>query len=269
MNEENRGIDNILRYGWTIKDSCEGILMRVSKHNIKIPHEYQRPHKTSKINEIAKNWSWIAFGVLIIAAREDRGLYVIDGQHRLMAGLRRSDITELPCIIFEVESVSKEASGFIQVNTNRKPLDSFSRYKASIESGDTNYVDLHNVLNKYNVIDGPTSRNRNTIACLSTCIRIIKTYDVDSFTHTFDLAYNCSKINEPITSLLLEGLHYLLENLKSDIVAFKKRVIQVGNTSLSEGARRAALYNGNGGYKVWANGMLEVINKALRNKFYI
>jgi len=43
----------------------------------------------------------------VVALRDDNKWFVVDGQHRKLAADQRSDIRELPCLVFE----TNEAGG--------------------------------------------------------------------------------------------------------------------------------------------------------------
>lgn len=89
------------------------------------------------IIRIAKNWDWDLCQPFIVSQREDRSLYVVDGQHRLAAAIMRNDIDQLPCFVCALPDLASEADRFVQFNKNRKSLSSLDLWKASAASGDT------------------------------------------------------------------------------------------------------------------------------------
>ena len=105
------------RYGWS-NPGQQGKQILIDKFDLEIPVEYQRDLSEQKVVELTKLFMWAAFGVLTIVERDGRFL-VADGQHRLYAVLRRSDVTFVPCIVFKVNSIEEEAKIFLAINTSR------------------------------------------------------------------------------------------------------------------------------------------------------
>lgn len=75
----------------------------------------------------------------------------------------------------------------------------------------------------------------------------------------------------PIAEKLLDGLWYINERMDGGIEnkRFVDRMNTIGARKLVESANKAAAYFVSGGAKVWATGMMDEINKGLRNKFVL
>jgi hypothetical protein len=130
----NGSVSKIDRYGWKMVDE-RGMFEWISKERLNVDETYQRNASAIRIAALASEWSWTGCGCLIVGMRPDGSLWVIDGQHRKLAADRRSDVKELPCLIFEGEP-SKEAKGFISANCNRKALSMIEKMNALVMSGD-------------------------------------------------------------------------------------------------------------------------------------
>jgi hypothetical protein len=129
------GRSKVEHYKWTMQDvSQPGEMQLVPKGEIAIDHAYQRQANEMKVRCMAGEFSWVAFGAITVNRRGGK-LYVMDGQHRLEAALRRDDVQNVPCIIYNLPSTKEEASGFLSLNTNRKPVSSIDKFKAQIVSG--------------------------------------------------------------------------------------------------------------------------------------
>ena len=107
----NGNITKVERYNWKMQDS-PGALRMVKKGDLQVDHTYQRNANEMKLIAIAKDWSWIACGAIVVADREGV-LFVVDGQHRVLAARKRSDIAELPCLVFKTHEAKQEAKGFL------------------------------------------------------------------------------------------------------------------------------------------------------------
>src|SRR4051812_44439221 len=104
-----RSVSKVEKFGWIIVDK-RGVAMDIPKCSLHVDKSYQRDALgSSKILRIAREWSWIACGRLIVGIRPDGSYVVIDGQHRKLAADKRSDIADLPCEVFEVLGPSQEA----------------------------------------------------------------------------------------------------------------------------------------------------------------
>lgn len=69
LNEErahNGKMSKIDRYNWTIQDT-PGEMKFIHKASIEIDHSYQRNANETKLTAIARDWSWIACGAIVVA----------------------------------------------------------------------------------------------------------------------------------------------------------------------------------------------------------
>lgn len=107
-----------------------------------VDHAYQRmaeePSSRRLIQHIAENWDWRLCAPLTVSDRQppEAGLYVIDGQHRLAAAVRRGDITEIPCIISKFEGIEDEARLFVALNSARRQVGDVEKFHARVASKD-------------------------------------------------------------------------------------------------------------------------------------
>lgn len=138
--------DKIDRYGWTVKDA-PGKYMMIDKAELNIDLAYQRERRSvTKIRAIASAWSWPACGALVACERGGK-YWVIDGGHRKLAADMRSDIRALPCLIFELnEDVRREATAFLDINTQRTSPKEIDKINARLTQGDVTIADLVDLL---------------------------------------------------------------------------------------------------------------------------
>ncbi len=264
----NGKTDKITRYGWTVADK-RGVLKLISKHDLLIPDEYQRDLNEAKAKEYASSWSWFGCGVLVVAQRQDGLLYVVDGQHRKSAAMRRSDISELPCIVFETENLKDEAKAFITTNTGRRSMSAIEKLKGLSVSGDELAAFVVHQINMQGLRIAKTATKGKEIKCITACQKIASK-NRNSFIESLSLCAELSEqSNEPIAERVLFGIDYINSHVEGGIAdrRLRSRIIQVGSVALLEGANKAAAYFARGGEKVWADGMLSVINKGLRTQF--
>ena len=258
-----RAITKVEKFGWTIKDE-PGLFMMVNKNEINIHPAYQRPLNNAKVLEIAKAWSWMAAGIIIIGERGNE-FWAIDGQHRVAAAKKRHDIQELPCLIFSTESVEQEAQGFLDVNTGRKPVSGLAKFTASISAGDENSRFVHALLSEVGITAKAVASGRKELKSIAWAISRSKenrpAFEV-VVRLVSELCEECS-----VSEWLLDGLYYLHVNgLSLTDKKTRERLVKVGAPRLVEAAKRASAYYARGGAKIWGTGMLDEFNKGFRTK---
>lgn len=253
------GLSKVERYGWTIKDR-PGALLDIPKGDMRVDETYQRAANENKIRAIAREWSWIACGVIIVAER-DNVFYVVDGQHRVIAARRRADIKTLPCIVFETTGAVEEAAGFLRANTQRKMLGGVDRFRALVATGNPAAVfvrDLCAAVHREVKATGAA----NSVRCVMTLLKYAA-QDPKTLEKLWPLI-NSLHEGEVISERIVEGLMYLEQHMpKGESLTDRKwhdRVLRIGAASLIEAANKASAFYARGGAKVWAIGMVQALN---------
>jgi len=261
----HQGVDKLKRYGWNLKDR-PGEFRLIHKRDLVISDEYQRDAMQGKVSEISAAWSWIACGAITVGDRDGK-LWVIDGQHRVLAARRRSDIENLPCIVFVTWSVREEAVGFLDVNAGRKAVSARGKFKARIAAGDNVAVSTEALLRDLGLEIRSTPHSPNHLKCIDWVLRRVEQNE-DQARRVLGLARDlCARDEVPIPSKLLDGLYYIDERLGLDNKNLCLRIRKIGADRLVVGATKAASFYSKGGARVYAQGMMEEINKGMRNKF--
>lgn len=118
--------------------------------DLSIDPTYQRSIETGPsqalVKRIAREWDWGLCQPLNVARRTDGSLWVIDGQHRLAAATLRGDIYDLPCVIVASRTQQDEASAFVALNQQRRPLSKLELFKAALASGNVEARDISDAL---------------------------------------------------------------------------------------------------------------------------
>jgi hypothetical protein len=239
--------------------------MLIDKNNLVFDHQsYQREAIEAKVNDIAKDWSWIACGAILVAERDGK-FFVMDGQYRTLAARKRDDIKQVPCMVFGTEDVKKEAKGFLVANTLRKPVNAVGKYRALITVEDPNAVFVESLLDQI----GRSPRNHgsgSSASCLSTLLKLAGK-DKRVLAEVVRLADELCT-GRVLQGVLIETLMYIEVNLRDGetIVTgkWRDRIMAIGFDELAAGAKAAATFECKGGPFVWARGMLKRINKGLR-----
>lgn len=263
------GANKIDRYDWKIKGD-PGILTTIHKDVLLVNSAYQRQAKSGKVLNLARDWSWVACGALVVT-RRDGEYWVIDGQHRLLAAQSRSDITHLPCVLFDLSDIELEARGFLDLNANRKPITAVEKQNALVVAGDEIAVFVHDEIARNGLDVSGSTKAAGTIHAVGWCIKHARE-DREAFIVVLRLAAELSaKDRAPVRERLLDGLSYIHEKVEGGLFEkrLNKRIRDKGANVLYQAANKGAAYHGSGGAKVYGEGMLTELNRGMVNKFEV
>jgi len=264
------GVSKVSIYNWTTKNE-PGIFMEIPKTALRIDHfdndktiGYQRPKQRSSVLRIARNWSWVSCGVLIVADR-DGDMFIIDGQQRWSAALLREDIKTLPCIVFQDLNIAQEAEGFVDVNSNRNAVRMVEKYHALLTAKNPLALKLKTILDEYGIEVVVNPKKGLQTKAIGLFLDVIKSDE--SFCRL--LAYISSQLsraeNVPIKHNLLDGLIYINQHtggLQDKVI--QQRLMKTGMNDLLLSINKAVGFFGKGGAKVYADGMIQAMNKGCR-----
>ena len=259
----SNGMTKVEQYKWLMTGK-PGDLVYLAKSALQIDHSYQRNAKNSRVLRLAKRWNWLACGVLTVAMRGGR-YYVVDGQHRLMAALKRSDIESLPCLVFESAEMRDEAVAFRDANKERRPITTFEQWNAELVAQDEPTVFTHAIIMKAGRIPSNTA-GPTTVRCLGALVAA---------------ARNTRKELEVVWPLVVQVCHgnvlhervlgalmYLECNLVDGQSVVDKRwrekILRLGFKGIQDASQRAAAFYSKGGTKIWALGVMQELNKGCR-----
>ena len=269
VGQSGQVLDKVARYSWRLKDE-PGTLMNLDKRVIRVNEEYQRSAHEQKVLAIAASWSWMAFGCLIVAYR-DETYWAIDGMHRWLAAMKRSDITKVPCIVFETEDIKSEARGFLDANSLRKPVTAHEKYKAMLVVGDENARLVNEVFESLGITMTATAKASMQLNAAHWCSRHAG-LNPERFIRVMETAaLLCKAEGLPVKQILLSGLWHLDAKVEGGLSNRRllDLLIEKGGSSLMSAAQKSAAHYGNRGARVLAEGMLHEINRKLRIKIML
>jgi uncharacterized protein DUF6551 len=266
--EKTRGfrgndLDKKDKYKWVTVDES-GVLYEASKQELKIDDTYQRSMcSESRIASIAQAWSWLACGTIIVAEREDKTLWVIDGQHRVLAAMRRSDIQDLPCLVFKSDSPESEARAFFRANCIRGNVSPYDKLRALLVSKDQTAIDAVDLMNAQGYRPS-TGDHPHCLRCISAFLTAMKTSR-----HVLERVWPMiAKLHDglAIRKTVFAAFIYLGKYGSEDIASeeWQRRVLKAGLHNIANGIDRACSAYVKGGTKVYAQAVLEIINKGVR-----
>jgi hypothetical protein len=267
--DSHGGIPKIERYGWRAGGS-PGELAWIPKGEIELPMEYQRPQEDQeqKIREIAAKFDWLCFGALVVVRRPNStGYFVMDGGGRWSATMRRSDIEKVPCVVFNVDSLGEEARGFLGLNARRKSVTAVAKYKPQLLSGVEEALVVHELCEAAGR-KVASFASQGTVTCVASMMLLAKT-DAQRLRRLWPMICDIC-VGQGIHERILQAIFYIDKNMSGPELLtdrrWRSRLLALGYEGILAGATKASAYYAKGGAKVWAMGVVEAMNKGLREE---
>lgn len=260
-------------YKWTTWGSPPVFVGKMHKNHLAVDPVYQRDPCRSKIELLCANWKWVAVGALLVARRNDGRHFIYDGQHRWYAALRRSDITELPCIVTEIESVEEEAEAFLEANTARLRLGSVDRFNAELQARRPDALAIDDTLKKFGFRVVKTCRKFEDISCVGALHEVCELshthgkdaglflYEVVEFVYEW---FRQHGIDKSISDKDLRPAAYLHNDHKLRFALrdklFREQLLMTHPADLRKAAINMEKEQQKGGHKVWASGWISYLD---------
>jgi hypothetical protein len=194
---------------------------------------------------------------------------VIDGQQRLNAARRRSDIDVLPCLIFRTveESAKDEASKFLLLNTHRASLRAFDKFRAELvaENPDTVFVDR--LVSEAKRVPADSARP-TTVCCLRELQKLVEK-DRAAVTRIWSILVPLCE-GYSLHARLLQALFWIEKRMPEEESLcdsrWRKRILLIGYSQLLTAISQSVEYHDSSGPRIFAAGVAKEINKRLRTR---
>jgi hypothetical protein len=242
--------------------------MEIDKADLLIDHNYQRDEvNISKVRSIASAWSWAGCGAISVALRPDGRFFVFDGQHRVLAAKQRGDIKAMPCMVYECDSVAKEAAGFLVTNSERKPVTAIDKFRSLIFTDDEAATVVRDIFEDLGLEISKTATRPGQIKCVARCMTLAS-IGRDAFEKAIRLAERVCRDVSPVSEDIVAGLFHLQKRHQLlDDNRFVRRVIDIGHSAITDGIRRSKVFRQKGGEITLMEGILLAVNHKLRHRF--
>ena len=126
---------------------------------------YQRDLDTARVERMSNQYDRTLLGVLEVSAREDGRYAIIDGQHRWAVVERVSGIAEhLACQVHTGLSQEEEARLFLEIDTGRRNLTWWDRWRARRAKGDPSVLAIDEILKRHQLQVNPAPDDGNVRA---------------------------------------------------------------------------------------------------------
>lgn len=263
------GVDKVKMYGWVFADS-PGELAMVDKRLLRVDSRYQRDLKLSRVISLVSEWSWVSCGALIVAKRADESLWVVDGQHRLLAAQRRSDISTLPCVVFSVSEVEDEARNYERANSNRGSMKGHDLFKSRLFSRDPIALAVNDLVAASGRRIGAQSSPKE-VNCVGLLYKLAKDNGAVLKTVWPVIVDVCD--GNILSSRIVEAICFVESRMpEGESLSdhrWRSRLTHAGYEELSASMTRFAAAFAKGGARPWAIGLLAAINKGLHKKLVV
>jgi hypothetical protein len=255
--------DKVAKFKWRPL-GLTGEFEWINKKSLSVDRSYQRDDEyKQKIISIAADWKWESCGAISVMKRKDGSYMVIDGQNRTLAAWRRSDISDLPCMVFLSKGIEHEASSFIEINTNRKPVSAYAKFRAKLVAADQSALEILSVLSDNQLILKADGKTPGAISCIAACQRL-HAQSLSRFKATISIASDLARADDVgVCNILIGGLSVLDRKVLNGFSNKRlvQRLYEIGAIALVDAARKMSYRVGKGGEFIWAEGMLEIVNR--------
>jgi hypothetical protein len=241
--------------------------MMIRKQDLNVDHSYQRDKVfVQKVRQIASQWSWAGCGCILVAMRTDGSFWVFDGQHRVLAAKTRSDIHELPCMVFDCVDVKQEAAGFLVSNAERKPVSALDKFKALVMTGDKTAKIVSEVFESVGIVICSDPKEAKHLKCVSKCLQLAEK-NADVFEWALQSTVELCG-DHPVHRDILDGLFWI--ETKYGLCGtsrFDKALSSASRSRILDSIAKFAAAEGKRGERVCGTGILKVLNHKRQNRF--
>ena len=168
-------------------------------------------------------------------------------------------------MVFKVEAVKEEASGFIKANTLRKPVTFFAKHKAKLVEGDATSHAINGLLARHGYTAVAGKKAGKHIQCLSALANCLKA-DQALTESIFPVVIDASA-GGFIEERILMGFFYLEKygNQTLTTKRWRDRIRKFTREDYATAIARAIAAFARGGPRRYAEGIMEVLNFKLRD----
>jgi len=243
-----------------------GEFVMLPKRELRIDSTYQRALNTRVVHRIANNWNWAACGALLVSLRTDNvAYYIFDGGHRWSAAKEVPAINELPCLVFEMASVTAEAIAFLSANTERRAIGRLAAYKAELLTGAPRALIVDELAREAGRTVGAPS-DKTHLSCVS-AIQRCADRDERALRRVWPLVIELCQ-DRPIPAVILQSLFEAERRMPAGQSLaderWQARLLRVGGTEIERHVRGAVALEGVRSERTLSYGVASAINQGLR-----
>lgn len=256
-------------YDWA-ESGQRGRLVWLPKEMLHVDHTYQRKSiSNTRVNEIASNWNWAALMVIGVCQRLDGTYWVYDGQHRVLASLKRDDIKELPCIVFNSAGIANEADTFVVTNTGRGAMRRLDKFNAQLVAGDKMALAVQELVESCDYRISGGGGGVGSIACVEALERGVRT-DYKTAQVSFLMCATVANRHQ-FSAKLFNAVFYLEQHLQKhdlsiNVSNIREKLHSTDAAGLLAAIEESERYHRRNGARIGAQGLVQFINKGRRTR---
>jgi len=247
-----------------------GRVQTIALTRLQIDEDYQRLINNRRVLHIAENFCYMKAGTLSVSQRPDGSLWVFDGQHRLVAMIRRGDIVSISCLVYDLADKYEEAEAFVICNDGIRKLSAVEKHHASYFAKDPVAVSVQRVLERHDLqpTDRRVSDGFRSIGLLTKAM----TNDAALATRTFDLLVAARGDEKVIPSHAFSIVHSLARRFREEEDILKKgsryynRITSMGVVGLDAVYQEVKRTTKSGNTPAVSRVVWATLSKGLRNR---
>jgi len=254
------------KFSWATGGTT-GVFRWIDKRNLNIDGCYQREAASkAKILDIAREWDWLLLGAISVIERSDGSYVVFDGGHRTRASFYRDDIDTLPCMVYQVATLTNEAKAFVACNTMTSNVDAIDRHKASVCAEEPVAIRVSELLSSCGICIAKTPHGTSQIQCIGAIASATKE-DAATAKRCLLLCIElATEYNESVEGAVFSGLFRLARSIGDNMWRHEERIKRHSQKEIAVRIRQYRAETGKGGQTIAAKAIMHLINKGLRNK---
>lgn len=227
--------------------------------------EYQRGEaKTSFTIDKAKNFNFAAAGAIVVGRRDDGTYWIVDGLQRYLAELKRGDIKNIDCMVFDSEGKKHEAEIFLLCNsTGRINVNANVKFRTSVIAEREPYLSIDRWLasNNFKIDD---KQNKN---CIGFPANLVQIWEQNPDCAKRGLFFVRDVGDGSLSSDIFKGATYLIRK-GINVENYKTKIIRHGGVAaLQKEINALSIVTGKSkNWTICASGILKIINKSMKKR---
>lgn len=187
------------------------IFKYIKAEELAIDNTYQRPPSPTLVNRIAKDFQPDKAWPLRVNFRDGR-YYVMDGQHRMLGGIK-AGVKTLLCQVWIGKSVEEEARFFweTQSRSARRNLTAYQLFNARLASGDDTAIRVKRICESAGIKIVGHLRIGGDCQCVSALESSLYTWGEDALVEALELLLLCwGHDKNGLESWFVQGMTFLV-----------------------------------------------------------
>lgn len=251
----------------------------VELNKLQVDDSYQRDVSENLVDFFAENWDTVASELLLISDRGPRpkdgnitgGLFLVNGQHRTKAAMKRG-LTTLSARVIDLRKEADPAAieADFRLKTNKRlPDGALERFRAQVRAGDPESLAIVRLLARFGTEINKTPNPEVGVNCVSTVESLYRLDDGAILTETLEVIRDTwrSVDGKRSKAALLKGLAWFIEKHaeKSDRTRLVNKLQTMGSAVIEARARTIQATLGGSAWVNFYKAIVDIYNEQLRD----